>query len=160
VDGLAVALARAGAESLLHRTDDLLSDSFLTALAEALVLSGLAMSAAGSSRPCSGACHEISHALDLLFPGRASHGEQVAVGALFASFLREEEEPEALDAALRRHEVARLPADLGFAEEEFAAAVAKAPSTRPDRYTVLEHLDLDESEIEKRVREFVSAFDR
>jgi glycerol-1-phosphate dehydrogenase [NAD(P)+] len=160
VDGLAVALARAGAESLLHRTDDLLSDSFLTALAEALVLSGLAMSAAGSSRPCSGACHEISHALDLLFPGRASHGEQVAVGALFASFLREEEELEALDAALRRHEVARLPADLGFTEEEFAAAVAKAPSTRPDRYTVLEHLDLDESEIEKRVREFVSAFDR
>ncbi len=70
VDGLAAAFARAGAESLLSRTDDLHSDTFLTALSEALVLSGLAMAAAGSSRPCSGACHEISHAIDALFPGR------------------------------------------------------------------------------------------
>jgi glycerol-1-phosphate dehydrogenase [NAD(P)+] len=160
VDGLAAALARSGAESLLHRTDALLSDSFLTALAEALVLSGLAMAAAGSSRPCSGACHEISHAIDELYPGRAAHGEQVAVGALFASFLREDERLDALDAALRRYEVARLPADLGLTEEEFAAAVARAPATRPERFTVLEHLDLEKPEIHERVREFVGAFDR
>lgn len=160
VDGLAAAFARSGAESLLHRTDDLLTDAFLTALAEALVLSGLAMAAAGSSRPCSGACHEISHAIDALYPGRASHGEQVAVGALFASFLREDERLDALAAALGRFGVARLPRDLGLSEEEFAAAVQLAPSTRPDRYTVLEHLGLDEGQIADRVREFVLAFDR
>ena len=131
VDGLAAALARAGAESLLHRNDDLLSDGFLTALAEALVLSGLAMAAAGSSRPCSGACHEISHAIDALYPGTAPHGEQVAVGALFASFLRGDPALEALDAALRRYEVARLPSDLGLSEEQFAAAVARAPDDAP-----------------------------
>lgn len=160
VDGLAAALARAGAESLLHRSDNLLSETFLTALAEALVLSGLAMAVAGSSRPCSGACHEISHAVDALFPGRASHGENVAVGALFASFLRGDEGVAALDAALRRHGVARLPNDVGLSEDEFGAAVAHAPSTRPDRYTILEHLDLDESRIRNHVREFVGAFDR
>jgi glycerol-1-phosphate dehydrogenase [NAD(P)+] len=160
VDGLAAAFARAGAESLLHRTDDLSSDGFLTALAEALVLSGLAMAAAGSSRPCSGACHEISHAIDALYPGQAPHGEQVAVGALFASFLRGDEQLEALEAALRRHRVARLPADLSLSEEEFGTAVAEAPSTRPGRFTVLEHLDLDRAEIDDRVREFVVAFDR
>jgi glycerol-1-phosphate dehydrogenase [NAD(P)+] len=160
VDGLAAALARSGAESLLHRSDALLSDTFLTALAEALVLSGLAMAAAGSSRPCSGACHEISHAIDLLYPGKAAHGEQVAVGALFASFLRQDERLDAFDAALRRYGVARLPADLGLSEEEFAASVARAPATRPERFTVLEHLDLGEPEIHERVREFVGAFDR
>jgi glycerol-1-phosphate dehydrogenase [NAD(P)+] len=160
VDGLASAFARAGAESLLYRTDDLLSDTFLTALAEALVLSGLAMAAAGSSRPCSGSCHEISHAIDALFPGRAPHGGQVAVGALFASFLREDDRLGELDAALRRYEVARLPADLGLTEEDFATAVARAPSTRPDRFTVLEHLSLDGDAIGNRVREFVGAFDR
>jgi glycerol-1-phosphate dehydrogenase [NAD(P)+] len=160
VDGVAAALARSGAESLLHRTDELSSEGFLTTLAEALVLSGLAMAAAGSSRPCSGACHEISHAIDALFPGQASHGEQVAVGALFASFLREDDHLEELDAALSRHGVPRLPGDLGLSEEQFAAAVRDAPSTRPDRYTILEHLDLDEDEITKRVRDFVSAFDR
>lgn len=160
VDGLAAAFARAGAESLLTRADDLLSDTFLRALAEALVLSGLAMAAAGSSRPCSGACHEISHAIDALFPGRAQHGTQVAVGALFASFLRDDPHLQELDAALRRYEVARLPADLGLTDEEFAAAVAHGPSTRPDRFTVLEHLDLEGAEVEARVREFTRAFDR
>ena len=160
VDGLSAALARAGAESLLHRTDDLGSDPFLTALAEALVLSGLAMAVAGSSRPCSGACHEISHAIDALYPGKATHGAQVAVGALFASFLRGDEILDALDGSLRRHQVPRLPADLGLTDEEFAAAVAHAPSTRPDRYTILERLAMDEDEIRKRIHEFVDAFDR
>lgn len=160
LDGLASALARSGAESLLHRTDDLGSDPFLTALAEALVLSGLAMAVAGSSRPCSGACHEISHAIDALYPGRATHGQQVAVGSLFASFLRKDLAVDALDAALRRHGVPRLPRDIGLADEEFAKAVALAPSTRPDRYTILEHLDMDEGEIRARVRDFVDAFDR
>jgi glycerol-1-phosphate dehydrogenase [NAD(P)+] len=160
LDGLAVAFARSGADSLLHRTDALGSDGFLTALAEALVLSGLAMAVAGSSRPCSGACHEISHAIDALYPEKATHGEQVAVGALFASFLREDGMLEALDSALARHGVPRLPRDLGLTDEEFAAAVAHAPSTRPERYTILEHLDMDEGEITKRVHGFVGAFDR
>ena len=160
VDGLAAAFARSAAESLLHRTDGLASDAFLTALAEALVLSGLAMAVAGSSRPCSGACHEISHAIDALYPGQATHGEQVAVGALFASFLRGDELVDALDACLRRHHVPRLPRDLGLADEQFAVAVADAPSTRPDRYTILEHLDMDQDEIRARVRELVDAFDR
>jgi glycerol-1-phosphate dehydrogenase [NAD(P)+] len=159
LDGLAAALARGGAESLLRRTDELGSNAFLTALAEALLLSGLAMAVAGSSKPCSGACHEISHALDALYPGRAGHGEQVAVGALFASFLRDDDLVEPLAAALARHRVPRVPRELGFTDEEFAAAVAHAPTTRPDRYTILEHLDLAEDEIQERVTRFAGAFD-
>ncbi len=49
-----------------------------------------------------------------------------------------------LDACLRRYGVPRLPSDLGLTADEFAAAVAHAPSTRPDRFTILEHLDLDD----------------
>ena len=160
MDGLAAAFARSAAESLLHRTDGVEAEPFLTALAEALVLSGLAMAVAGSSRPCSGACHEISHAIDALYPETASHGEQVAVGALFATFLRGDESLPTLDVALRRHGVPRLPADIGLDEEAFAVAVAHAPSTRPDRYTILEHLNLDRDGARRRVREFVDAFDR
>jgi glycerol-1-phosphate dehydrogenase [NAD(P)+] len=160
VDGLAAAFARAAAESLLHRDDELTSLDFLTTLAEALVLSGLAMTVAGSSRPCSGACHEISHAVDALYPGTAGHGEQVAVGALFASYLRDDGSATALDAALTRHGIPRLPGDLGLSEEQFATAVGRAPSTRPDRYTILEHLDLDGAEISEHVRSFIDAFSR
>jgi glycerol-1-phosphate dehydrogenase [NAD(P)+] len=160
LDGLAAALARTAAESVLRRADDLTGDAFLTALAEALILGGIAMAAAGSSRPCSGACHEIAHALDELYPDRASHGEQVAVGALFACFLREDDHLTEIDRCLRRLGVPRVPHDLGVSHEEFAAAVELAPSTRPDRYTILEHLNMSAGEVRRRVQEFADAFDR
>jgi len=54
VDGVAVTFARTAATSIVHREDGIDDDAFLIALAEALVLSGLAMATAGSSRPCSG----------------------------------------------------------------------------------------------------------
>ena len=38
---------------------------------------------AGTSRPCSGGCHEIIHAVDGLFPGASNHGELAGIGALF-----------------------------------------------------------------------------
>jgi glycerol-1-phosphate dehydrogenase [NAD(P)+] len=160
LDGLAAAFARSGATSLLGSKDAIDSEAFLTALADALVLSGLAMAVAGSSRPCSGACHEISHAIDALFPGTATHGEQVAVGALFASYLRGGELAAALDEAYRRYDMPRLPADLGLTNEQFEAAVTAAPATRPDRYTILEHLALGENDVRERVESFVTAFNR
>ena len=45
-------------------------------------------------------------------------------------------------------------------DEQFAAAVLDAPATRPDRYTILEHLDLSEGEVRERVRAYSDAFDR
>lgn len=160
VDGLAVSYARSAAEAVIHRTESLDSDDFLVTLAESLILSGMAMSAAGSSRPCSGACHEISHALDALLDAPGLHGEQVAVGALFASWLRQDPHIEVLDRCLRLHGVPRLPGDLGVSADEFAAAVVEAPATRPDRFTILEHLDMDATEARKRVDAFIEAFDR
>jgi glycerol-1-phosphate dehydrogenase [NAD(P)+] len=97
---------------------------------------------------------------DALYPGNATHGEQVAVGALFATFLRGDELLDALDAALRRNGVARLPADLGLADEEFAAAVAHAPSTRPDRFTVLEHLAPDPASVPELVDAYHASIPR
>jgi glycerol-1-phosphate dehydrogenase [NAD(P)+] len=161
VDGLAVAFARTAAESMLHRTDGLESDRFLATLAEALVLSGMAMAAAGSSRPSSGADHEIMHAIDALFPGTANHGELAGVGALYSAFIREDLLLAGqIDACLRRHDLPRLPADLGLSDDQFAEAVSYAPQTRPDRYTILEHLDLDDATIRARTTEYVKAYRR
>ena len=158
MDGLAVTLARTAAQAVLHRPDGIDSDGFLTVLAEALVMSGMAMAAAGSSRPASGADHEIMHAVDTLFPGTANHGELAGVGALFSAYLREDQQlMSELDACLRRHDLPRSPADLGLTEEQFARAVVYAPQTRPDRYTILEHLDLDETAVKARVAGFVEA---
>ncbi|MDQ3241828.1 MAG: iron-containing alcohol dehydrogenase family protein [Actinomycetota bacterium] len=161
VDGLAVTFARTAAEAVLNRTDGIEDDAFLTVLADALVLSGLAMAVAGSSRPCSGGDHEIVHAIDHLFPGAGNHGELAGMGALFASHLRGEGDLSAyLDACLTRHGLPRTPSDLGLTEEQFARAVVHAPATRPDRFTIVEHLGLDEPAARRRVREYVAAFDR
>jgi glycerol-1-phosphate dehydrogenase [NAD(P)+] len=161
VDGLAVTLARTGAMAIIDRPDSIDDDPFLYALADALVLSGLAMAVAGWSRPCSGADHEIRHAIDHLFPGTAHHGELAGLAALFTCHLRGDTHMAArLDACLVRHGLPRAPADVGLSAEQFAAAVHHAPSTRPDRYTILEHLGLDEREVRRRVDAYVGAIDR
>ncbi|SDP29154.1 iron-containing alcohol dehydrogenase family protein [Actinacidiphila guanduensis] len=149
IDGLAAAMARSAGESVLRHPGGIGDDDFLVTLAEGLVLTGIAMSISGDSRPSSGACHEISHAFDLLYPQRAaSHGEQVGLGAAFAMHLRGAVQESALIAdALRRHGLPVLPEEIGFSVREFVEAVRFAPQTRPGRFTVLEHLDLSATEI-------------
>ena len=159
VDGLAVAFAQMAADSVLHRSDGIDDAGFLEALAGALVLSGLAMATAGNSRPCSGGEHEIVHAIDHLYPGDRLHGELCAASTLFAAHLREDEAlVEAVDRCLTRHALPRTPGDLGLTAEQFSLAVVQAPDTRPDRYTILEHLALDEAEVRRRVGAFVERF--
>jgi glycerol-1-phosphate dehydrogenase [NAD(P)+] len=161
VDGVAVTFARVAAMAVLHREDGIDDREFVIALAEALVLSGLAMATAGSSRPCSGGDHEILHAIDHLFPDTAWHGELAGAASLFVTHLRGDAElAEHMDRCLRHHALPRLPRELGLTDEQFAEAVHYAPRTRPDRFTVLEHLDLDEREVRDRVRAYVEAFDR
>ena len=158
VDGVAVTFARTAAAAVLHRTDGIDSEDFLVALAEALVLSGLAMVTAGSSRPCSGAEHEIVHAIDHLFPETANHGELVAVATLFACSLRDDPAlGDAIAVALARHGLPRLPGDVGLTEDQFVQAVLAAPATRPDRFTILEQLALDEAAVRQRVAAFLAA---
>jgi glycerol-1-phosphate dehydrogenase [NAD(P)+] len=159
VDGLAVTFARTAAEALLRRPDGVESDEFLASLGQALVLSGIAMAVAGTSRPCSGACHEISHAIDRLFPDQAvSHGEQVGLGAGFATFLRGDHDLAVeMTTFLRRHGLPVVPADMGLDVERLAQAVLVAPTTRPGRYTILEHLDLGPAEATDAVQAYISA---
>ncbi|PRH77795.1 dehydrogenase [Streptomyces solincola] len=149
VDGLAAAMGRSAGESVLRHPGTVTDDEFVIVLAEALVLTGIAMSISGDSRPASGACHEISHAFDLLFPERrALHGEQVGLGAAFAMHLRGARDDAGLYAeVLRRHGLPVLPEEIGFTPDEFVRAVEYAPHTRPGRYTVLEHLDLSTDQI-------------
>ena len=159
VDGVAVTFARVAATSVIHREDGIDDDAFLIALAEALVLSGLAMASAGSSRPCSGADHEILHAIDALFPETAHHGELAGAASLFTSWLRGDDGlAGGIDACLIRHGLPRTPADLGLSDEQFTEAVVRAPDTRPDRFTILEHLALDAAAARERVGAFAAAY--
>ena len=158
IDGLSVTLARTAAQAVLHQPGTVTDDEFLTVLAESLVLSGIAMTVAGSSRPGSGGDHEILHAIDQLYPGAGTHGELAGVGALFCTYLHGDERLFALlSACLTRHGLPRVPADLGLGPDQFTQAVLRAPSTRPGRYTILERLDLGESAVAEQVAGFTAA---
>lgn len=120
------------------------SPRFLALLADGLVLSGLAMIAAGNSRPASGGEHEISHAIDDIFGARCMHGAQVAFGCIISSALYE------LDVTALRRRLDRLglpshPSELNLSFDDMVTVLLAAPDTRPGRFTILEDADLDEN---------------
>lgn len=106
-------------------------------LLDGLVLSGLAMEIAGSSRPCSGSEHLISHALDALEPGTASHGEQVAFGTLIATALQGGD----LEHVRAQIEAVGMTGALngfGLKTERLAEVIKYGPATRAGRFTVFD----------------------
>ncbi|MDQ3533261.1 MAG: iron-containing alcohol dehydrogenase [Actinomycetota bacterium] len=116
---------------------------FLMRLADGLVLSGMAMVCAGNSRPASGGEHEISHAIDHLFGGRALHGAQVAFGCLISTELYGGD-TQGFRARLAQLGLPQHPSDLSLSEDDMVKILLAAPYMRPGRFTVLEDTDLDE----------------
>ena len=57
-------------------------------IVEGLISAGVASCIAGSSRPCSGAEHLVSHALDKLAPGIGLHGEKCGLGSIMIGKLQ------------------------------------------------------------------------
>lgn len=129
-----------------------LDDVGLAELARGLVVSGLAMEVAGSSRPCSGAEHLISHALDnLLGRGAHLHGEQVALGCLVSASLHDAHVEELRD-LFGRCGLATTVAASGIDEDLLVRAIQHAPQTRRSRFTVLDTVDLAEDAVRDLVR--------
>lgn len=120
-------------------------------LADALVLSGMAMICSGTSRPASGGEHEISHALDELHGGVAMHGAQVAFGCIVSVALYGED-TELFRGRLRKLGLPDHPTDLGLREKQVVEALLHAPGTRPGRFTIIESADLDEGSATALVR--------
>jgi glycerol-1-phosphate dehydrogenase [NAD(P)+] len=128
--------------SLLIR--ERLEEGYRTLL-EALVSCGVAMSIAGSSRPCSGSEHLFSHTLDLLIPGVALHGEQCGVGTILMANLHGLNW-EAIRASLK---IIGAPIDadtLGVPSNYILEALVKAVEIRPERYSILNKVRLTEEE--------------
>ena len=112
----------------------------LEVMATALMLNGVSMAICGSSRPASGAEHLISHALDDFSQRPRYHGLQVGVAAYIISRLQEQHS-ETIDRLFEQtgfwHHIQSDP----FSRSEWLEAVRRAPSLRPDRYTILHRRD-------------------
>jgi len=145
-DAYSAMIADGGARMLLS-FDGLTQRGAAETIARGLILSGLAMETAGTSRPCSGAEHLISHSLDRLLGSAARlHGEQVALGTLVASTARNAM-PLGLRSAYERFGLPSHPADLGLTTGLLIDAVINAPQTRPSRYTILNEIDLSRTSV-------------
>ena len=137
---LAYELAVGAAESLIGaRHVDFEDDLFLTNLIRGQVYSGLAMGLAGTSRPCSGAEHLISHAIDQLGLAEGElHGIQVGSISLFVLSLLSEGGGSALEFARR----VGLPLDWRTLSPGVAASsgsvISLARTVRPGRQTILD----------------------
>ena len=124
---------------------------FLRHLADALILSGMSMICSGTSRPASGGEHEISHAIDELYGGRALHGAQVAFATLISTALYGDD-VEPSKSRLTTLGLPVHPSDLGLTEDELVGVVLAAPDTRPGRFTILEDSELDDAKVRALVR--------
>lgn len=142
-DAFAVLLSSMASSSIINvKSDNILEPEFLEKLVGGLILSGIAMGIAGSSRPCSGAEHEFSHALDTISDSPVLHGEQVAIGTILATYLRGGNWKEFVS-LFEKWNIPTRAEDLGIPEEDIINALVYAPKTRPGRYTILEHIGIN-----------------
>jgi len=101
-----------------------------------MIVAGIAMSVAGSSRPCSGSEHLFSHALDRVAEHPSLHGEQCGVGAIMMMYLHGGDWQK-IQGALRTVGAPTTANELGVSAEEVVKALVLAHTLRPERYTIL-----------------------
>jgi len=127
------------------------SEEGLRILLEALISCGVSMSIAGSSRPCSGSEHLFSHALDVIRPNHGMHGERCGVGTIMMTYLHGGNWRRVRD-ALKSMRAPTNARDLGLEEEDVLRALRMATTIRPDRYTILNKLNLRRQSFEHLAR--------
>jgi len=112
-------------------------------IVEALISAGVASCIAGSSRPCSGAEHLFSHAVDKLEPGIGLHGEKCGIGTILISKLQGQNWKRIVK-TLKDVGAPTTAKQIGLKAEVLAKALTIAQSLRPKRYTILSEVDMSE----------------
>ena len=111
---------------------------------EALISAGVASCIAGSSRPCSGAEHLFSHAVDKLEPGIGLHGEKCGIGAIMIAKLQGQDWRKIVK-TLKSVGAPTTAKEIGLKSEVLAKALTIAQSLRPERYTILKEVNMNEN---------------
>lgn len=148
-------LSRSAANALIHFDNKRLDyKPFLRMVVQGQINSGIAMALAGSSRPCSGSEHLISHAIDYFdLTKNVLHGIQVASISLFMLYIQEKLE----DIHIEYANATNIP--LNFTDllenkqqDTLRKIFCKAKQMRPGRVTVLDFIK--ENEFIKKLEEF------
>lgn len=123
-----------------YNNKDLANLEYIGIITSSLLMTGIAMIIAGSSRPASGSEHLISHAYDRVAKKPSLHGLQVGVASYAVSYLQE----------FTHERVKRDITESGFYaymkanpldREDFLKAVMTAPQIKENYYTILSERD-------------------
>ncbi|MEE9458922.1 MAG: NAD(P)-dependent glycerol-1-phosphate dehydrogenase [Candidatus Bathyarchaeia archaeon] len=111
------------------------SEEAVRTVVEALISCGVAISIAGSSRPCSGSEHMFSHALSMITSNTSLHGEQCGVGAIMSAYLQKANW-RLVKNVLKKIGAPTNASQLGVEEKYIVKALTMIHQIRPERYTV------------------------
>ena len=112
-------------------------------IVEALISAGVASCIAGSSRPCSGAEHLFSHAVDHLEYGIGLHGEKCGIGSIMIAKLQGQDWRKIVT-TLKNVGAPTTAKEIGLKPKVLAKALTIAQSLRPERYTILKQEKMTE----------------
>ena len=112
-------------------------------IVEGLISAGVASCIAGSSRPCSGAEHLVSHALDKLAPGIGLHGEKCGLGSIMIAKLQGKDWKKIVK-TLKNVGAPTTAKQLGIKPDIVIQALMIAQELRPERYTILKEIKMTE----------------
>lgn len=149
VNDFAYALSRMSYDSVYHCDyKDLKNKVFIRILSRALVMGGLAMEIAGSSRPCSGSEHLFAHAIEEYYPEvKVSHGIGVALGSIPACIFQGQSENGLLDFC-KTYGIETDPSFYGISRDMFADMWLKARTVRTGRITILDDTKWDRAQLD------------
>jgi glycerol-1-phosphate dehydrogenase [NAD(P)+] len=147
--GYAASLALMSAKHVMQNASLMTAgnEEGLRILLEALISCGVSMSIAGSSRPCSGSEHLFGHALDVIRPNHGMHGERCGVGTIMMTYLHGGNWKRIRD-VLKNLGAPTNGRELGVEKEDVLKALKMATSMRPERYTILNKLNLSRQSYE------------
>lgn len=154
MNGYAYLMSKTSLDALMHTNFNSICPGFIKVLADCIVLSGMAMNFAGSSRPVSGSEHLFSHAMDYYSKTQNLHGIQVALGTVAVLKMIGRDYSDVLN-YLIKFEVDINPVHLGIDEVTFIRCLQNATSMRSNRYTYLHETNLNTDRLKKLYRELV-----
>lgn len=141
MNGYAYLMSKNSLDMLMNTQCHSLTPEFVEDLINSLVLSGIAMDFAGSSRPVSGSEHLFSHALDYYCKIGNLHGIQTALGTVAMLKIIKKDQTDVMN-YLNRFEVDINPQKLSIDVDTFVYCMQNAPQMRTNRYTYLNEVDL------------------
>ena len=112
-------------------------------IVEGLISAGVASCIAGSSRPCSGAEHLFSHALDKIAPGIGLHGEKCGIGSIMMAKLHGQDWKKIVK-TLKDVGAPTTAKQIGLKPDVIIKALTIAQGLRPERYTILKEIKMTE----------------